>query len=230
MAKHITAQEAAALIPEGCTIMLGGFMGCGTAHDVVEALAQSGKKGFTVICNDGGMPAGPLDGGLYGAAKLIHNRQVDHLIASHVGLNPEVAQQMNSGEMKVSLIPQGSLVEMIRAGGAGLGAVVTATGFGTIVEESEYVAGKMSLEGKDYLVMKPLKADVAIVSGHLVDKMGNVWYKGTTRNFNLVMATAAETVIVEADHLVEIGEIEPENVMTSKVFVDYIVEGSACHG
>ncbi len=230
MAKHITAQEAAALIPEGCTIMLGGFMGCGSAHDVVDALAQSGKKGFTVICNDGGMPSGPLDGGLYGAAKLIHNRQVSHLIASHVGLNPEVAQQMNSGEMKVSLIPQGSLVEMIRAGGAGLGAVVTGTGVGTIVEDSEFVAGKMELEGKRYLVMKPLKADVALVGAHLVDERGNIWYKGTTRNFNLVMATAAETVIVEADKLVAVGDIVPENVMTSSVFVDYIVDGGRDNG
>ena len=227
MAKFVTVQEAVDLIPEGCTLMVGGFMGCGNAHKIVDALAKSGKGGFTLICNDGAMPGGPFGEEHYGVAKLIHNHQVAHLIASHVGLNPEVAQQMNSGEMKVTLIPQGSLAEMIRAGGAGLGGIITPTGFGTIIEQSEYAHGQIEIDGKRYLVMKALHADVSLISGHTVDKKGNVWYKGTTRNFNVPMATAADTVFVEADNLVEVGEIIPENVVTSSAYIDYIVDGGA---
>lgn len=225
MPKFVTVEEAVALIPDGASIMVGGFMGCGNPLKIVDALSKSGKGNFTLICNDASMPKGPGGEDQYGVAKLVHNKQVSHLIASHVGLNPEVATQMNSGEMKVTLIPQGSLAEMIRAGGAGLGGVITPTGFGTIVEDSDHVVGKIELDGKRYLIEKALKADFALISGYRVDKKGNIWYKGTTRNFNVPMATAAETVIVEADNLVEIGQIEPENVVTSGVFVDYIVDG-----
>lgn len=225
MAKIVSIEEAVALIPDGATIMVGGFMGCGNPLKVVKALAESGKGNFTMICNDGSMLGGPSGEEFYGVAQLIHNKQIKHLIASHVGLNPEVATLMNSGEMKVTLIPQGSLAEMIRAGGAGLGGVITPTGFGTLVEEGEHIAGQIEIDGKRYLIEKPLRADVALISGYRVDKKGNIWYKGTTRNFNLPMATAADLVIVEADNLVEVGEIEPENVMTSCVFVDYIVDG-----
>ena len=159
-------------------------------------------------------------------AKLIHNGQVTHLIATHVGLNPEVAARMNDGSMKVDLIPQGSLAEMIRAGGAGLGGVLTPTGVGTIVEDNkDFVLGKVTVDGREYLHMRPVKADVALISGYRIDKAGNVWYKGTTRNFSLPMATAADLVIAEADNVVEIGEIEPENVHTYGVFVDYVVDG-----
>lgn len=230
MNKKISAKEAVNKIKDGSILMLGGFLGCGSAHSVIDELANSRKRGFTVICNDGALPGGPLGEDFYGVAKLIHNRQVEHLIASHVGMNPEVAQQMNSGELKVTLLPQGSLAEMIRAGGAGLGGVITPTGYGTIVGESEFAKGEMKIEEKDYLVMSPLKADVAIISGYIVDEAGNVWYKGTTKNFNTVMATAADCVIVEADNIVETGQIEPENVMTPGVFVDYIVEGGAGNG
>ena len=133
---------------------------------------------------------------------------------------------MNEGTLKVDLIPQGSLAEMIRAGGAGLGGVLTPTGVGTIVEDNkDFVCGKVEVDGKTYLHMKPVKADFAIINGYNVDKAGNVWYKGTTRNFNLVMATAANVVIAEADHVVETGEIAPENVHTYGVFVDYVVDG-----
>ncbi len=226
MAKFISIQEAVDQIPDGASIMVGGFMGCGSAHKILDALSKSGKGNFTVICNDGSMPGGPLGEEYYAVAKLIHNGQVKHLIASHVGLNPEVAARMNDGSMKVDLIPQGSLAEMVRAGGAGLGGVLTPTGVGTIVEDNkDFVLGKVSVDGRDYLHMKPLKADVALISGYNVDKTGNVWYKGTTRNFNLVMATAADLVIVEADHVVETGAIEPENVHTYGVFVDYVVDG-----
>ena len=225
MAKFVTVEEAVALIPDGATIMVGGFMGCGNAHKIIDALSKSGKGNFTLISNDGSMPGGPLGEDYYGIAKLIHNHQVKHLIATHVGLNPEVAQQMNEGTMKVDLIPQGSLAEMIRANGAGLGGVLTPTGVGTIVEDSPFCLGKQTIDGKEYLLMKPIRADFALINGHIVDKFGNVWYKGTTRNFNIVMATAADVVICEADNVVEIGDIEPENVVTSGAFVNYIVDG-----
>jgi len=223
MAKIISVQEVVDMIPDGATIMFGGFLGCGNPHRIVDALSKSGKGGFTMICNDGGLHNGPTDEVFYGVAKLIANKQVKHLIATHVGMNPDVATQMNAGELKVTLVPQGSLVEMIRAGGTGLGGVLTTTGVGTIIENEEYVHSKMEIDGVTYLLKKPVKADFALISGYRVDKAGNVWYKGTTRNFNPYMAMAAETVIVEADNLVEKGGIEPENVVTPGILVDYIV-------
>ena len=226
MAKFVSLDEAVALIPDGATIMVGGFMGCGNPHKIIDALSKSGKGNFTLICNDGSMPGGPLGEDYYGVAKLIHNGQVTHLIATHVGLNPEVAARMNDGSMKVDLIPQGSLAEMIRSGGAGLGGVLTPTGVGTIVEDNkDFVLGKVTVDGREYLHMRPVKADVALISGYKIDKAGNVWYKGTARNYSVVVATAADVVICEADNVVEIGEIEPENVMTQGIFVDYIVDG-----
>ena len=227
MSKIITFSEAVALIPDGASLMVGGFMGCGTPHKLIDALSKSGKGGFTVICNDGGMPGGPLGEDQYGIAKLIHNKQVKKLIATHVGLNPEVATQSNSGELELVLIPQGSLAEMIRAGGAGLGGVITPTGFGTIVEEADHVHSRIEIDGKTYLVEKAVRADFALISGYNIDGFGNIWYKGTTRNFNVPMATAADTVIAEADNLVDIGDIGAENIVTSGVYVTYIVDGGA---
>jgi len=201
-------------------------MGCGNAHKIIDALSKSKKGNFTMICNDAAMLNGPGGSEYYGVAKLIHNRQVKKLIATHVGLNPEVAEQMNAGTLEVALIPQGSLAEMIRAAGAGMGGVLTPTGIGTIVEDNkEFVHSEVDIDGERYLLMRPLHADIAILSGYQIDKAGNIWYKGTTRNFNLVMATAADVVIAEADHVVEIGEIVPENVMTSSAYVDYVFDG-----
>jgi len=230
MSKQVSAGEAIADIKDGASIMFGGFMGCGNAHEAIKALAESGVKDLIMICNDASMPNGPDGEDYYGVAKLIHNRQVKKLIATHVGLNPEVAQQMNEGTLEVVLVPQGSLVEMIRAGGYGLGGVLTPTGLGTIVEDGEHVHGKIEIDGKEYLIEKPIRADFAFINGYKVDKKGNVWYKGTTRNFNQVIAMAADCVIAEADNLVEIGEIEPENVMTPGILVDYIVEGGRSNG
>lgn len=225
MPEWITPFEAAKLIPEGASIMVGGFMGCGNPHKVVAELAKLGTGNLTMICNDGAMPVGPEGEEYYGVAKLIHNHQVKKLVASHVGLNPEVAEQMNDGSMEVVLIPQGSLVEMIRAGGAGLGGILTPTGFGTIVEEADHVHSVVEVDGKKFLLEKPIRADFALISGYKVDKAGNVWYKGTTRNFSEMMATAADTVIAEADHVVEVGDILPEDVVTSGILVDYAVDG-----
>jgi acetate CoA/acetoacetate CoA-transferase alpha subunit len=218
MPKFISVQETADLVKDGMTVAIGGFLGCGNPHHVIDALVEKGVKDLTIIANDS-----PAAG--YGLAKLIDNHQVKRLIASHVGLNPNVATQMNDGSMEVWLIPQGSLAEMIRAGGGGLGGVITPTGLGTLVEESPLVHSKITIDGREYLVMKPVHADVALISGYKVDKAGNVWYKGTSRNYSTVVATDADVVICEADNVVEIGEIEPENVMTQGIFVDYIVDG-----
>ena len=226
MPKFISIEEAVKLIPDGATVMFGGFMGCGNAHRFIDALSKSGVKDLTYIGNDGVCPGGPMGEDYYGAAKLIHNRQVSRMIASHVGLNPEVAQQsMVDGTLEVTLIPQGSLAEMIRAGGAGLGGVLTPTGVGTIIEESPLCLGKQTIDGKDYLLMKPLHADFAVIGGAKIDRYGNVWYKGSSQNFNIVMATAADVVIAEAEEIVEIGDIAPEDVRTPGIFVDYVVEG-----
>jgi len=225
LSKFISIEEAVKLIPDGASVMFGGFMGCGNAHKFVDALSKSGVKDLTMICNDGSMPGGPMGEDFYGVAKLIHNKQVKKLIATHVGLNPEVGIQSFDGTLETILVPQGSFVEMIRAGGAGLGGVLTPTGVGTIIEDSPLCLGKQNINGRDYLLMAPIHADFAVISGYKIDKAGNVWYKGDTSNFSIAMATAADTVIAEAEMIVELGEIAPEDVRTSGVFVDYVVEG-----
>lgn len=218
MPKFVSLEEAAALVKDGMTVMIGGFLGCGNAHNIIDVLVKNNVKDLTLIANDS-PPTG------FGLARLIDNHQVKRLIASHVGMNQNVADQMNSGEMEVWLIPQGSLAEMVRAGGNGLGGIITPTGLGTPVEESPLVDRKITIDGKEYLLMKPVHADVALLNGYKVDKMGNIWYKGTTRNFNPLMAMAADVVICEADNVVEVGEIAPEDVVTQGIFVDYIVDG-----
>ena len=224
--KVISSEAAVDMIPEGASVMCGGFLGCGSAHRLIDALAQKGTKNLTIIANDCGMAAGPQGEEFYGLAKLIHNRQVRRVIATHVGMTPEVGEQgMVDKTLQVDLLPQGTLAEMIRAGGSGLGGVLTPTGVGTIVENSPFCLGRQQVRGKDYLLMEPLQADFALIGGHTVDRFGNVWYKGTTRNFNIVMAAAAGVTIVEADHLVQVGEIKPENVVTSGAYVTYIVDG-----
>lgn len=215
MAKLISSEEAVAKIADGMTIMVGGFMGCGNAHHLVQAILDAGIRDLTLIANDASMPG-------YGIAKLVEQRRLRRLVTSHVGLNPEVAVQMNAGELDVELVPQGTLVERIRSGGAGLGGVLTPTGIGTPVADGKDV---VTVDGKQFLLEKPLRADVALINGYRVDPAGNVWYRGDARNFNPVMATAADVVIAEADHLVELGDIPPEDVVTPGVFVDFIVEG-----
>jgi acetate CoA/acetoacetate CoA-transferase alpha subunit len=231
MAKLVSYEEAAELIHDGSTVMFGGFLGCGSPHDLIDYLASTDVKDLTIICNDAGTPGGPKGENHYGIAKLIHNHQVKRLIATHVGLNPEVGiQNLQEGTLEVVLVPQGSMAEMIRAGGAGLGAVLTPTGVGTIVEESPLCLGKQTIHGKDYLMMDALRADVAVVAGSRVDAKGNIWYRGNTSNFNTVMATAAGTVIVEAEECVPTGVIQPEDVRTPGIYVDYIVRGGMSRG
>lgn len=219
MAKQVSMQEAAALVKDGMTVMVGGFLSVGGANELLHAIAESGVKNLTVICNDGGQPALA-----HGVQELIHNGQVAHLYATHIGVNPEVGQKMNDGSMKVTLVPQGSMAEKIRAGGYGLGGVLTPTGIGTPVGEE---AGKKLVEvgGKKFLLEEPMRADVAVCYGTQVDKYGNVRFHGTTRNFNVVMATAADTVIVQADEIVDM--LNPDDVVIQGILVDYIVDGGA---
>lgn len=221
----ITAREAVDLIPEGASVLVGGFLGCGQARTIIDELVKSNKGGFTLIGNDMGRETGPCGEKYYGVSALIHNRQVKRVIATHVGMSPEVGQQANEGTLEVDLVPQGSLVEMIRAGGAGLGGILTPVGVGTIVENSPLVDRKLTVEGRDYLLMKAVRADIAILGAYLTDYSGNIWYKGTMRNFNVPMATAADLVIAETEYLIETGKIEPENVMTPGILIDFIVKG-----
>ena len=225
--KIITAKEAAAMIPDGATVMVGGFMANGTPESIMDALVERNAKDLTVMCNDGGFgPAFDEEGKEItpprGNGKLIKNHSVKKLIATHIGLNKQVAEQMNDGSMEVTLVPQGSMVEMIRAGGAGLGGVLTPTGIGTDIAEGKEI---YNIDGKDFMLERPLHADFAVLRGNIVDKKGNVFYKGTTKNFQIAMATAADTVIVEAEKIVEVGELDPDYVMTPYIFVDYIVGG-----
>ncbi|WP_313757438.1 CoA transferase subunit A [Tissierella sp.] len=215
MNKIMSIDEAVAHIKDGMTIMIGGFLGCGSPHRLIDALVKKGVKDLTLICNDSGFPE-------IGSGKLVVNKQIKKLIASHVGTNKETGNQMNSGEMEVVLVPQGTLAEQVRAGGAGLGGFLTPTGVGTIVEEGKE---RIVIDGKTYLLELPLRADVALIAGETVDKFGNIVYYGATRNFNTLMATAADIVIVEAENVVEVGEIDPNDVVTSGIFVDYIVNG-----
>ena len=223
MPKIITAREAAALIPSNATVMFGGFIGCGAAHEIIRAIDETDVENIIGIFDDGSVVNGPNGDPYYAWARLIHSGKIKKYIGSHVGSNPDASAKWARGELELELLPQGSLAEMIRAGGMGIPGILTPTGVGTMVEESPWVDRKINIGGRDYLLMKPLRADFAVLSGYKVDRKGNIWYKGTTRNFNPLMAMAADTVIVEAEHLVEVGDIEPENVVTPGILVDYIV-------
>lgn len=210
----ISPREAADMIPDGASVMFGGFMTCGGSKTVVEALVEAGRKDLTMICNDTGLPG-------RGVARLIENKMVRSLKATHVGLTPETGRQINAGEIEYELMPQGTFVERIRAAGAGLGGFLTPSGVGTIVAEGKQL---INMDGRDYLLELPLKADFAVLRGHKADKSGNIYYRRATRNFNVAMATAAKTVIAEVEHIVEAGELDPDLVMTPGVFVDYLVQ------
>lgn len=225
MAKFISFENAAAQIPDGSTVMIGGVLGCGCPHKLINALVNQGTKNLTIITDDCVGNIGPSDDSYYSVAKLIHNHQVKKIITSYIGSNRDALEQMKSGELEVIFVPTGSLSEMIRANGAGLGGVLTPVGLGTVIENAEHTAGTITIDGKTYLIEKTLHADFALIDGYKVDRRGNIWYKGNSRNFNPLMATAADTVIVEAEHLVEVGTIEPENVMTPFIYVDYIANG-----
>ena len=211
--KTIAIEQAVALIPDGARVMIGGFMGVGTPDRIVDALVARGTGGLTVIANDTAMPG-------VGIGKLIRAGLVRRAIVSHIGLNPETQQQMIAGKIEVDLVPQGTLVERIRAGGHGLGGILTATGLGTVVEEGKQT---VVLDGRTFLVEPALRADVALVGAFLVDYLGNLTYALTARNFNPVIATAADLVIVDAEHIVPTGVIAPDHVVTPAPLVDYVI-------
>ncbi|MGL5259669.1 MAG: CoA transferase subunit A [Lachnospiraceae bacterium] len=213
--KQVTATEAVQSINDGAVLMIGGFMSNGTPEILIDAILQKGVTNLTVIANDGGIPD-------TGIGRLIKKGVVSKLIASHIGLNPLVAELMNAGKLEVQLVPQGTLVERIRAGGAGLGGVLTQTGLGTEVQEGKRT---IIVNETEYLLEEPLKADVALIRASIADEKGNLYYKATTRNFNPVMATAAELVIAAAEEIVKVGEIQAEMVATPGIFVDYLVGG-----
>jgi acetate CoA/acetoacetate CoA-transferase alpha subunit len=213
--KIISRADFVAKIPNGASILVGGFMNIGTAESIIDEMLKTDVKDLTIICNDAGLPG-------VGVGKLIDAGKVKKLISSHIGLNPVAGQKMTSGEMEVELIPQGTLAERIRIGGAGLGGFLTPTGIGTIVQEGKQI---LEVDGRKYILEKPLKADFAFLLGHVVDKKGNVVYSKTTRNFNPLMATAADCVVVQARKIVEIGDLNPDHIITPHIFVDYIVEG-----
>jgi acetate CoA/acetoacetate CoA-transferase alpha subunit len=213
--KIISRADFVAKIPNGASILVGGFMNIGTAESIIDEMLKTDVKDLTIICNDAGLPG-------VGVGKLIDAGKVKKLIASHIGLNPVAGQKMTSGEMEVELIPQGTLAERIRIGGAGLGGFLTPTGIGTIVQEGKQI---LEVDGRKYILEKPLKADFAFLLGHVVDKKGNVVYSKTTRNFNPLMATAADCVVLQARKIVEIGDLNPDHIITPHIFVDYIVEG-----
>lgn len=215
MNKVISLEKAVDYVKDGMTIMIGGFLGCGNPHRLIDALIEKDVKDLTLICNDSSFPD-------IGVGKLIVNKKVKKLIASHVGTNPETGRQMHSGEMEVVLVPQGTLAEQVRAGGAGLGGFLTPTGVGTVVAEGKQ---KITIDGMVYLLELPLRADIALIAGETVDKFGNVVYQGATRNFNHLMATAADLVIIEAEKVVEIGDLDPNSVVTPGIFIDYIIDG-----
>ena len=211
--KTISVESAVALIPDGASLMVGGFMGVGTPERLVDELVRQGKSNLLVIANDTAIPG-------RGIGKLVAAGLLGKVVASHIGLNPDTQQHMIAGKIAVDLVPQGTLIERIRAGGSGLGGILTPTGVGTIVEEGKR---KIELDGKSFLLETALRADFALVHAFLADYAGNLSYALTARNFNPVIAMAADTVIVTADHIVPVGVIAPDHVVTPAAVVDYLV-------
>ncbi|MBA2964481.1 MULTISPECIES: CoA transferase subunit A [Ramlibacter] len=208
-----TAEEVAARIPDGASLMIGGFMGVGSPERVIDELVRQGRRDLTVIANDSAVPG-------VGIGKLVSARALSRLIASHIGLNPETQQQMIAGTMQVDLVPQGTLIERIRSAGCGLGGVLTPTGVGTVVEEGKR---RIEVDGKPYLLETALHADFALVQAFMADYLGNLVYALTARNFNPVIALAGRTVVAEVEQIVPIGMIPPDHVVTPAVLVDLLV-------
>lgn len=211
--KTISLESAVAMIPDGASVMIGGFMGVGTPECLMDELARQGKRDLTVIANDSATPS-------CGIGKLINAGVVRKLVASHIGMNPQTQKKMIEGEIAVELVPQGTLIERIRAAGCGLGGVLTPTGVGTTVEEGKT---RLDVDGRGYLLETALAADFALVQAMMSDYQGNLVYALTARNFNPVIAMAAKTVIANVEHIVPVGVIAPDHVVTPAVLVDYLI-------
>ncbi len=214
MKTAISPDAAAALIPDGAICLIGGFMGVGSPHRLIDALVRRGARHLTIVANDTAMPG-------KGIGKLITAGAVRKVIASHIGLNPETQKKMIAGELEVELSPQGTLIERIRAGGVGLGGVLTATGIGTLVEKGKQI---VEVDGKPYLLEKPIKGDFALIGCKQADYYGNLEYSLTAHNFNPTMALAGEVVIAEPHHIVPVGVISPDDVKTPGVLVTHLIE------
>jgi acetate CoA/acetoacetate CoA-transferase alpha subunit len=211
--KSVSAEEAVAMIPNGATVMVGGFMGVGTPERLLDELVRQKKGQLSIIANDAAVPG-------RGIGKLFDASLVANLMASHIGLNPEAQKQMMAKKIAVQLVPQGTLVERIRAGGSGLGGVLTPTGAGTVVEEGKQ---RIEIDGQHYLLETALRSQFALIHAFLADYLGNLSYALTARNFNPVMAMAADTVMVSAEHIVPVGVIAPDHVVTPAPLVDYLI-------
>jgi acetate CoA/acetoacetate CoA-transferase alpha subunit len=209
----ISVERSVEMIPDGASLMIGGFMAVGTPERVVDEIVRQRKRDLTVIANDTAAPG-------KGIGKLVDAKLLTKVIVSHIGLNPETQRQMMAGELAVELVPQGTLIERIRAGGTGLGGVLTQTGIGTPVEEGKQ---RIDVNGKSYLLEIALRADFALVQAFLADYLGNLSYALTARNFNPVMAMAGATVIASADNVVPVGVISPDHVVTPAPVVDYLI-------
>jgi acetate CoA/acetoacetate CoA-transferase alpha subunit len=220
MGKTITVTKAVEAIPEGSTLMIGGFMGVGSPIRLIDELVRQRKLGLTIIANDTARPGVAI-------GRLIGANLVRRVITSHIGTNTETQRQMLAGEIEVELVPQGTLAERIRAGGHGLGGVLTPTGVGTLVEQ-----GKRTLEidGRIFLLERPLRAQFALVNARRADHIGNLGYAMTARNFNPLMAMAADVVIAEAQEIVPVGVLAPDDVMTPAVLVDHLIARARRHG
>ncbi|MBQ6900064.1 MAG: 3-oxoacid CoA-transferase subunit A [Firmicutes bacterium] len=213
--KVVTIETALEQIKDGMTIMLPGFQDVGGPAKFEMEMLEKGVKDLTLISCDAGTPSRPA-----GVAKLIINNRVKKLITAHIGLNPVAGELMNAGELEVELVPMGTFAERIRCGGAGLGGFLTPTGVGTVVAEGKQT---IELNGREYLLEEPLHADVAILKAWKADKAGNLVYNRCARNYNPAMAMAADLVIVQAENIVEVGELDPDAIMTPGVLVDMIV-------
>jgi acetate CoA/acetoacetate CoA-transferase alpha subunit len=220
MAMMVGLDEAVEMIPDGASLMIGGFLGVGTPHRVIDELVRQGRCGLTVIANDSARPG-------HGIGRLIDGKLVRKLVVSHIGTNPETQRQMIAGEIEVELCPQGTLAERIRAAGYGLGGVLTPTGVGTAAAEGKRT---VEVDGTSFLLEAPIKADFALIGARRADYRGNLDYFLTARNFNPVMAMAARTVIAEAAEIVPVGVITPDEVVTPHVLVDHLVARERRHG
>jgi acetate CoA/acetoacetate CoA-transferase alpha subunit len=209
----LSLDRSVAMIPDGASLMVGGFMAVGTPERLIDELVRQNKRDLTLIANDTAAPG-------RGIGKLVDAKLLRKVIASHIGLNRETQRQMMAGELEVELVPQGTLIERIRAGGCGLGGVLTQTGIGTPVEDGKQ---RIEVDGKGYLLELALRADFALVQAFLADYLGNLSYALTARNFNPVIAMAADTVIVCAEHIVPVGLISPDHVVTPAPVVDYLI-------
>jgi acetate CoA/acetoacetate CoA-transferase alpha subunit len=213
MCKLQEMNKALEPVKDGASLMIGGFMGVGAPHTIIDTLVEKGVQSLTVIANDAGVPND-------GIGKLVENRQIEKLVASHIGLNPKAGMQMNAKEMEVELVPQGTLAERIRAGGVGLGGVLTPTGLGTIVEEGKQV---IESNGQKYILETAMKAEVALVKAYKADSKGNLVFRQTARNFNPLIATAADYVVAEVEEYVEDNYLEPDQVHIPGLFIDAVV-------